>query len=155
MDKEIIWTAPEFEFSPKSVGWYWLSIIVAALTFLFALWQKNILFALFVIIAEFMILHWARQHPRHLQFRLTPKGLFIGEHNFHAFEHLMGFFILEIEGEERNELILRNDTKINPYIKVLIFRKDIPTFKQFLSRYLKEIEYTPTLSDGLSKFLGF
>lgn len=150
-----MWTAPEFVYNPKNVSWYWLSIIAAACTFLFALWQKNILFALFVIIAEFMVLHWARQHPRHLQFRLTAKGLFIGDHDFHAFEHLRGFHILEIEHGEHSELIFRNDMKINPFIKVLIFRKDIPAFKQFLPQHLKEMDYAPSFSDGISKLLGF
>ena len=47
----IVWQIPEYEYRSKDVSWYWISLIAAIVLFAFAIWQKNFLFAIFVVIA--------------------------------------------------------------------------------------------------------
>ena len=76
MEKIVIeWKAPEFEYREKDVSWYWLSIIAAVVILGAAVWQKNFLFAVFVVIAEILMLVWAGRKPREITFSLNEKGL--------------------------------------------------------------------------------
>ena len=61
---EIEWQAPEYFHYQKDVSWYWLVLILGIVTIVFALWQKNFLFAVFVIIAEVLLFYWGRTQPR-------------------------------------------------------------------------------------------
>ena len=151
--KEIIWIAPEFEYRPKDVGWYWMSIIVAAFFILAAIWQKNFLFAIFIIVAEAMMLYWARQLPPHIEFKLDDKGLLLGKNKFHAYEEMSGFSVIEKMGSW--ELILKTKERIQPFIKISIFENDAEDIKKLLKERLEEMEFPESIVDHISKIIGF
>lgn len=153
--KEIIWRAPEFEYHAKGASWYWGSIGITAVLLAFSLWQKNLLFALFVVIAEVAIWHWARQVPRTLEFRIDSGGIAIGHIKFYSYEELEGFLIREASGHRGAELILRTQSRLNPFRKISIQEKDIPDIKKILPSSLKEIEYEDSLADVLLNRIGF
>lgn len=153
-NKEIIWHAPEFKYQSKDISWYWLSIIAASILTLVSLWQKNLLFAIFIIIAETMLVIWAKELPKNLQFKLDKKGVHIGRIKSYNYEELSGFHIIEDE-DKTGELILKTKNKLHPYIKILIASKDIPEIKEFLKNHLEEIDYEESLSDGISRMIGF
>ncbi|MBI4992481.1 MAG: hypothetical protein HZB99_04680 [Candidatus Harrisonbacteria bacterium] len=151
--KEISWTAPEFRYVHKDVGWYWLTLIAAGIIFLIALWQRNLLFAMFIVIAEAMTIMWAKEFPKNIEFKLNRKGLQIGKIKFYGYEELSGFHILE--SHDRTELILKTKTKLHPYLKILLEDAEIPEIKELLKKYLPEIEYEESLTDAISKMIGF
>jgi len=109
--KEITWHAPEFKYRYKDISWYWLSFAVAGVLILLSLWQKNLLFIIFIIIAESMIIIWANRFPKELRFKLDKKGVYIDKINFYPYEELDGFHILENEDED-SDLILFGAPKI-------------------------------------------
>jgi hypothetical protein len=65
---EINWQAPEFEYRPKSISWYWTSI-----------WDRNFLFGVFIVIAEVLLIAWGNDAPPTVNFVLTDSNLSIGE----------------------------------------------------------------------------
>lgn len=152
--KEIIWHAPEFRYYGKDISWYWLSIIGAGVIFLIALWQKNFLFGIFVILAEGLIIFWAKEFPREVRFRLDRKGLWIDESKTYLYENLDGFNIIE-DNDGIGELILKTKSKLHPYLKILVANEMAKEIKDFLKNYLEEIEYEESLSDGISRMIGF
>ena len=151
---EIIWHAPEFKYHDKDLHWYWLSIIGAGILFLIALWQRNFLFGIFVIIAELMVIIWAKEFPKNIRFKLNKKGLEIGKINFYSYEELAGFHIHEEEGEFL-ELILKTNKRFHPYLKVLVDKDDSEEIKNFLKNHLPEIEYEEPVSEVISRIIGF
>lgn len=152
--KEITWQAPEFHYRAKSAGWYWLSLIIAALLILLALWQKNLLFILFVVIAEITLIHWARQTPRTLHFKIDKNGVSIGKIKFYAYPELEGFHIKE--GEHGiGELILKTKSKLNPCLKISIDSEDAKPIENLLKKFLVEVEYEDSVSDAIDKLIGF
>ncbi len=153
-NKEIIWQAPEFKYQSKDISWYWLSIIAASILTLISLWQKNLLFAIFIIIAETMLIILAKEFPKNLQFKLDKKGIYIGKIKSYQYEELAGFHIIE-DMDKTGELILKTKNKLHPYIKILIVDKDIPEIKTFIKNHLEEINYEESLSDGISRIIGF
>ncbi|MDO8430063.1 MAG: hypothetical protein Q7S73_01710 [bacterium] len=151
--KEIIWQAPEFEFQHKDASWYWLTIIVSAILALVALWQLNFLFAIFVVLAETMLIFWAKETPKILQFKISDRGIQLGRLKSYSFEELDGFHISELRNQP--ELVLKTRNKLHPYVIILMLEDDAPEIKEFLKNHLAEIEYEESLSDHLFKRIGF
>lgn len=152
--KEIIWYAPEFRYRDKDISWYWLTIIGAGIIFLLSLWQKNLLFAIFIFIGEGMIIFWAKEFPKNIRFRIDKRGIEIGKIKTYLYEDFDGFHLLE-ENEGLAELVLKTKSKLHPYVKILISPEDAPEIGSFLKNHLKEIEYEESLSDGISRMIGF
>lgn len=147
--KEIKWTAWEYEFFPKDISWYWLTIIASTLITTFALWQRNFLFAVFVVIAEILILFWGRRLPKKIEFKLNDKGLTIDERTFYPYDGFHGFALKE------NEIVFRKKNRLAPYLKILAEESKTGEIKKLLSRYLPEIEYEESLADHIAKILRF
>lgn len=152
--KEIIWQAPEYKYQHKDVSWYWISVIGVAILLLVAIWQKNLLFGVFVIIAEIMILFWAKRFPKILQFKIDKKGVHIGKLKSYDYENLIGFHIVE-DDDELSELVLKTKNRLHLYIKILLLNDDIPKIKKALQEHLEEIEYEESLIDHLGNIIGF
>lgn len=152
--KEIIWYAPEFRYHPKTASWYWLSLLAAAALLLIALWQKNLLFLLFVAVAEATLIHWAKRQPRMLKFKISQNGIFAGETRFYPYEELEGFHILD-EAGGFGELILKTKYKLNAYVRLEIADKDAEEIREQLKKVLNEIEYEESFSDSIGKIIGF
>ena len=150
---QISWHAPEFNYIHKDVEWYWLTIISSAVIFLIAIWQKNLLFAFFIVIAEFLILHWGRQFPKTIKFSLTKNSVQIGGIKEYPYSHILGFHILR--HDDHSEIIFQTKNRIQPFVRILIDSNHIPEIKKFLGEHLPEIEYEESLSDHFGKIMGF
>lgn len=154
--KEINWSAPEFEFITKGVGWYWLTIIVAIIMSALALWQENVLFAVFVIIATILVLIWGRSHPKMIDFRINESGLAIGEQKNYSYGELKGFTIRQgYVDSELVEIVFQKKNHLSPYIKILANGQDTEVIKEFLSQYLSQIEYEESLIEHIARLLKF
>ena len=150
-NKEITWQSPEFEYNYKDIGWYWMTIIAAAILFLLAIWQKNPLFGIFIVIAEIMLIFWAKEQPKILNFIINKKGVGIGTRHFYEYDNIQGFHVHE--RSYNNELILKTKNKLHPYIFILVSKKDISAIKEFLKNHLPEIEYEESLTEALSRII--
>lgn len=152
--KEIVWNAPEFQYRYKDASWYLLSVAITVILVLLAIWQKNILFAIFVIIAELTIIHWAKRVPKILEFKISNRGVGIGKIKFYPYEELIGFHIRDNQ-DGAEELILATKSKINPFIKISIPNQDIPEMKELLKKFLNEVEYEESVIDVFIRMIGF
>ncbi|MEK7520642.1 MAG: hypothetical protein AAB560_01025 [Patescibacteria group bacterium] len=152
--KEISWEAPEFEYYSKSPSWYWISILISIVLLAVALWQKNFLFAAFIIIAELSVFHWASALPRDINFKIDGNGVAIGQKRAYAFAELE-HFSLNQSGGEIKELIFKHRTKFRPYIKLAVTPSLVPEIRSHLADFLPEEEYNEPMADVLAKFLRF
>jgi len=149
MLKEIRWTAPEFEYYEKSATWYWLSGIVALVIVAAAFLQRNFLFAIFVVLAEVLVIQFGKKQPKEIEYKLDHRQLEIDGKRVYSYETLMGFSMID------GELILRKKSKMSSLIKVLVHERDYDRMKQFLQQFLPEIEYEESLTDHISRWLKF
>lgn len=150
---QISWHSPEFNYVHKEVEWYWMTIIASSVVFLIAIWQRNLLFAFFIVIAEFLIIHWGRQFPKTIKFSLTKNSVRIGATDEYSYSQLAGYHILR--HDDHSELVLRTKNRIQPFLKILIDSEHIPEIKEFISEHLPEIEYDEPLSDHFGRMMGF
>lgn len=156
----ILWQAPEYDYRPKDISWKWISLIAAIVLIAFAVWQKNPLFIFFVIIALFLINHFSGQFPRIWEFKISEKGIGISlpdkkeKEKFYAFEDMESFDI-HIAGEEYKELILKLKSKFTPYLKINIHIGDEEKIRNFLEKFIPREEYSQSMVDVLSRWVGF
>jgi len=150
---KIIWHAPEFEYIHKDIVWYWLTMIGASVLFLIALWQNNLLFAIFIVISEVLFMHWAREYPKTIRFEINKKGFEIGHLKNMEYSQISGFRILH--RTDHGELILKTKNHIHPYTKVIVISEDIPEITEFLKKHIPEIEYEESMTDHIEKMIGF
>jgi len=154
---EIKWIAPEFEYFAKDISWYWLVIIVGIIVIAIALWNKNFLFAIFVIIATLLILSWGKQKPREVEFTLDEHGLDIEKKKFYPYSGFAGFAVRPplTKDEESTDLVFKFKARFRPYFKIQIKTKDTEKFKKYTNQYLPEIEYEESIADHIAKILKF
>lgn len=153
-EKSISWRAPEFLYQPKGASWYWMSIGLTVILFLIALWQRNLLFGIFIILAETMVIFWARESPKDLQFTIDEHGLHLDKIKSYAYEHLSGFHLHE-GSEGIGELIIKTRNKLHPYLRILLLNDDMQPVRDFLKNHIEEIEYEEPLSENIARIIGF
>lgn len=150
---EIIWKAAEYEHAPKDVSWYWLIGSGAFFLLLLALWQKNFFFAVFIILAAFLVIGFGKRRPQIIDFKVNDEGIEIGK-KFIAYEGLEHFAVRS-RPEHLDEIILKKKTAINPFVHVPIDSKLGEKVRALLLEKLPQEEHQESLVDLFSEWLGF
>ena len=150
----VTWQAPEFQYREKDVSWYWISIIVVAAIIAFAIWQRNFLFGVFMIIAEILLIVWANAVPKVFDFTLSENGLQIGEAKDYRISLFESFSVNRLN-EEWTELFFTFKAKLRTPAKVLIPTEKVDELRKNLRPILREVDYDPSLIDSLEKIIGF
>jgi hypothetical protein len=151
---EIHWQAPEFEYREKTVSWYWISIIAAACIIAFAVWERNFLFGLFVVVAEILVITWANREPREIDFELTDSGLTVGPHKYHALKEFESWSAEEF-AVGWSEIAFNFRAKLRTPLKILAPTETLDEIRKNLKLILREVEHQTTLIEAIEKLLRF
>lgn len=149
----INWSAPEFEYHDKSDFWPLFVVFISFLLGLIALWQKNFLFLIFIIIAAVTIIAWREKRPENVDFGLDNRGLWIKK-NFYEYKSFASFALMET-GDELNSIQFRNKGRFRPYVVVPFPKDKFDEIKKHLLNFLPEVEYNESLIDVFMKILRF
>ena len=153
MNNQIEWIAPEFEQYEKSKSWFITTGLIAGALFLLAIFTKNLLFALMIALAYFVISTYASKKPREIKLSITPKGIKI-EQTLYNFENLRSFWLF-YDPPEVKELSIRSKKTIMPYIKIPLGEQDPVEVRQMLIKYLPERKHKESLVDNLARQIRF
>ncbi len=155
-NKIIEWEAPEFDYIEKEPFWYLTGAIAALALFAVAIYQRNLLFVIFIIVASFLVYVLSKQKPQTLRFKINENGVKVGSYKLYTYDDLEGFSILKEIGEAGfDELILKQENRINPFIKIKMPENKTEEVRAFLLNYLDEVENSEGLPDALSRFIKF
>ena len=152
---EIVWQAPEFEYREKDVSWHWISVIVAVFLLSAAVWQKNFLFGFFIVVAEILILVWANQKPRTIEFKLDEKGFAIGKNTFYPYREIAAFSLNEEVGNEWTDLAFRFQRSFRPPLKIQIPKQRFSEIEKALAPVVPRIDFEESFLETLERLLGF
>ncbi len=151
--EKITWEAPEFIYHPKTVTWYWVSILLTLFFLAFAIYQQNFLFIVFVVVAEILFIVWSRELPQMVQFSVEKDGVRIGEKYFHPFEEITAFSIYD--HAHGSELVLRRKNRITPHVKVPLTNEHVEIVEIFLRERLPQKDHEDSLIDSLFHLIRF
>lgn len=152
--KEISWRAAEYEYFHKDVLWYFVVAIIGLALVVVALWQKNFLFAIFVIVATVLLVALGKKKPRVVEFKINDDGVGIGKSVFYNYENIEGFDVKSYP-EHLDELVLKRKSPIHPFVRIPIDSKHLKKAKEILSEHLEEKKYEDSIIDNLSDTFGF
>lgn len=151
----ISWEAPEYEHRPKEIGWYWISIIISILLLVVAIWQKNVLFAAFILIAEMLVLFWANRDPEMHEVVVTEKGVRIGDEKFYERSRIAAFSIVPHEHTNWFDLVLHLDRRILPNVIIKVPHDKAHDVHEALSTLYAFFDYDESIVETIERYLGF
>lgn len=152
----ISWSAPEYEFREKTPAWYWASIAIAVLCIVYALWSRTYLFAVFIVIAEVLIIVWGNEPARMVDFSLSPKGLSIDRKKTYSLSQIDHFSIEDLDHADWPNLIFHFKKAFHIGFKVHVPRPQLAEIRAILAGAgVKERDREETLIEVLEEFLGF
>lgn len=150
----ITWKAPEFEHVEKSTAWYWGSMAIAIALIAIALWQKNFLFAVFIVIAELAVFMLAGEKPKMWDFSIDERGVTIEKHKTYKYADITMYDIHEFS-DEYHELVLKTKSKLHHYIKLFIRVEDEEKIDDLLGKKLQRGEIEVSFIELLERLIGF
>ena len=144
----ISWTSLEFQYHEKDSAWSALVIVVAVVVGIFALWQHNILFLIFIAIAATLMVVWGRRAPRPIQFILDHRGLMIGKRHY-PYREFIGFALSD------EVLQIHQKSRLHSRLTITIPPDKELEIREFLLAFLPEVEYTESFIENLSHLSRF
>ncbi len=155
MDEHTIaWEAPEYELREKSVGWYWISIILAAIVIAFAVWTKNFLFGFFIVIAEILFIVWGNRPPQTIPFAVEKDQLVVNGRKTYLLRDFESMSVNPL-GDEWAEIILIAHAKFRTPLHILFPEARLAELRALVKPIFKETPYEPALLDAIEKLLHF
>lgn len=124
-----------------------------AVLLIFAVWQKNFLFGIFVILATGVVLFLSTQQAETHSFKLTETELIIDGYQHLPYEKYSHFDVVEYH-EQEYELYFAPKERLRSMVRARIWKNDIEKIETFLKIHLPKKKIEPSLSDLFSKLLG-
>lgn len=153
-DGVLKWRAPEFEHVEKSTTWYWGSMVVAVILMAIALWQKNFLFAVLIMVAELAIFMLSEEKPKMWDFTIDQRGVTIEKHKLYKYSTMTMYDIHDFS-DEYHELVLQTKSKVHHYIKIFIHVEDEERVMDLLDEWVPRGEIQVTFIELIERLVGF
>jgi len=151
----VSWSAEEYDrVRERSAVWYWGGITVASLLVIFALWQNNILFAIFIVIAWLVLASVSENAPKIWAFAVLESGITIGSDKKYGWNEIAGFDV-HAESDSHRALLVKTTHTFMPMIRINIPQEKEKEITGILLRFIKREEYEESLIDTLIRIMRF
>jgi len=131
------WEFPEYEEQNRSAAWYIFAVPIAIALLVWALWTKNYLFAVIIIVSTVLLLRQQRTKPERLRFSLTEDGVDVHGRHFYSFRDLQNYW-LAYEPPEVKRLYFSFKAGFRPRLAISLEDVNPLTVREVLSQYLPE-----------------
>lgn len=146
------WSAYEHEHVERESDWFWALGIIAVCAALTSLLFSNVLFAILILLAAYVIALIARTPPEPHEIEITDRGIRTGD-TMHRYDEVLAFWI-DTERDEPHLLI--DTTKVlSPNIIIPLTGIDAASVRAFLLEHCEEREMTEPVSHRILEFFGF
>ena len=147
------WEALEYEHIPKEKNWFIAGGIVAGALVIFALITQNWFFAVFMVLASFVVFIYAVRPPKHISAAVLSGGVRFN-HRLFDFDDLRSFWIFYEPGGMK-ELSLESRKTIMPHIRIPLGDTDPVEVRSILTRFIPEEKQEEAFADIISRIVGF
>lgn len=150
----ITWEALEHVHVEKTPDWYWALGLIAVAGAVGALLYNNILFAVLILIAAFVLALLAARQPDVFRFATTQRGVRIDD-ELYPYNTIESFTIEELSPNHTPKLLLKPKKIFAPLIVIPIEGVEADEVHDFLLDFLPEGEHTEPLTNHVMEWLGF
>ncbi len=151
----LTWKAPEYEHRPKESAWFWTSIVIAILLVAFAVWQRNVLFGLFVVVAEILMIILGNKEPNEVTVTVDSRGVKIGEHKFYPRSHIEAFSLVEHDHTDWFDLYFLIDRRYIPTISIHVPGHLVRELRPRLQALYPEYDHQESFVETLERYFWF
>lgn len=149
----VSWSAPEYDYAPKSREWYWVVGIIATALVIVSALLRNLLFGILTVLAGFTVALYGARKPKIMRFAITARGVEIGS-KLHPYESLASFW-LRYEPPHIKELDIISKKLSAPRMTLPLGDANPNEIRAILMRTLKEVETEESFAESIGRFLGF
>jgi hypothetical protein len=152
--KVIKWEIPEYEKHEKDRRWYIIAAIIALALIAYAVFTRNYLFALIIVIIGFIIITRDGQDPIVVTFSLESTGVGVGQ-RFYSYDTFKDFAVVYRPQDNIRGLYLNFKNTMRPHLAIPLKQANPVQVRNYLLQFLTEdLERNDApLSEGLSKLL--
>lgn len=151
--EKISWKTLEYKKKEKTADWYWAVGIITMSLIIISIILKNYSFVVLLVVAIITTYIFSTKDPGLLEVKIDKRGLIVNK-NMYPFATLESFWV-DISEENNHKLILRSKKTLMTLIIIPIDEINHLDIRDFLLKYLPEIEmHEPTIYKIMDR-LGF
>lgn len=152
--ESVEWNIKNYNDEDKGVVFYTIFFSLFAILLLFAFWQENFLFGIFVILAGGLLLFLSSQTSPSFTFRVDEKGFHIIEsETFYPYSQINHFDIHEFD-EKTSDLLFVFKGRLRPPLRARFYTHQRDEISSLLSSHIPQREIELSLTDSFSRFIG-
>lgn len=150
----IQWEIPEYEKYERDRRWYIIAAIIALGLIAYAIFTRNYLFALIIVIIAFIVITRDGQEPLVVNFSLESTGIYVGQ-RFYSYDTFKSFSVVFRPKDNIKNLYLNFKNTMRPHLSIPLKEANPIDVRNFLLRFLAEDldRNDAPLSEGLSRTL--
>jgi len=151
--ESLTWDAYEYLHTDKDHDWYWALGLIAVAGAVASLLFSNVLFAVLILLAAFVLAIFASRKPDLVTFSLSSRGVRVNE-TLYPYQTLASFGIDESH-PTAPKLILVSRKKFAPTMTLPIEDVRVEDVHTFIAKYLPEEDHTEPVTHRVMEYLGF
>lgn len=146
------WNAPEFTFTNKPAGWYFLlALFFVAMIGLAIYTHQYLTIGLLVLMCVALVIY-AQRRPRTLNYTITTHGVYVGEKSYH-FDNFSAFYEISDYGQRVFELV--PSKQLGTLVSLPIQEGEERTIEGLLGSVLPKVPPRNDVIDRLLRTLRF
>ncbi len=151
-DEIISWQVPEYEKHERNKSWYVLASIIGLLFLVYAIYTKNFLFAVIIIVVALIIILHDSREPDLIKVSITDEGIVVGR-KFYDYDEIKDFSIVYKPKQGVKNLYFEFKNVIRQRLSIPLKDMNPLSIRENLLKYLPEdLDRTDQpLSEGLAK----
>ena len=151
-DEIMSWQVPEYEKHERSKSWYILAGVIGLLFLVYAVYTKNFLFAVIIIVVALIIILHDSREPNLVKVNITDEGIIVGR-KFYDYDEIKNFSIVYKPKQGVKNLYFEFKNVIRQRLSIPLRDMNPLSIRENLLKYLPEdLDRTDQpLSEGLAK----
>ncbi len=151
-DEIISWQVPEYEKHERNKSWYILAGVIGLLFLIYAIYTKNFLFAVIIIVVALIIILHDSREPDLIKVSITDEGMIVGR-KFYDYDEIKNFSIVYKPKQEVRNLYFEFKSALRQRLSIPLGDMNPLSIRENLLKYLPEdLDRTDQpLSEGLAK----
>ena len=130
------WQHPDYVLYHKDVRWYVFSVIILVIGVVWAFWQANYLFGIFLIMFYLVVLLYENRAPEMIDFYITPLGIRTGK-KFHPWREIDHFYVV-YRAQGIKNLYIEFKNPLNGRLVVPLDGQNAVAIRSYLLKFLTE-----------------
>lgn len=153
-NKDVSWSAPEFETHDRSPVWYIGLAILAIITIAYAVWQRDYTMLITLGVIYTAVYLYAHKSPETIEVNISPLGIGLNE-QWYPYERLRSFWIIYRPPQIKVLYISTNDYVVRE-VAIQLGDQDPNPVRDILLKHLPEdLEREEPTTDQLLRRLKF